>query len=70
MRRFSFVVTALGFKPKTFSSVVRCSIQLSYAAILFSECKDTKTDYFYKYFFRNRKQGFHEYRNMVDWQGK
>ena len=27
------VVTALGFKPKTFSSVVRCSIQLSYAAI-------------------------------------
>ena len=28
----SCVVTALGFKPKTFSSVVRCSIQLSYAA--------------------------------------
>jgi hypothetical protein len=29
-------VTALGFKPKTFSSVVRCSIQLSYAAIIVS----------------------------------
>ena len=28
-------VTALGFKPKTFSSVVRCSIQLSYAAKIF-----------------------------------
>jgi len=27
------VVTALGFKPKTPSSVVRYSIQLSYAAI-------------------------------------
>src|ERR1700761_3333284 len=27
------LVTALGFKPKTFSSVVRRSIQLSYAAI-------------------------------------
>ena len=25
-------VTASGFKPETFSSVVRCSIQLSYAA--------------------------------------
>jgi hypothetical protein len=31
-----FLVTALGFKPKTFSSVVRCSIQLSYAAISLS----------------------------------
>ena|GEM_PF-5691695 len=30
---FDKLVTALGFKPKTFSSVVRCSIQLSYAAI-------------------------------------
>ncbi len=30
---FQLLVTALGFKPKTFSSVVRCSIQLSYAAI-------------------------------------
>ncbi len=28
----SFSVTASGFKPETFSSVVRCSIQLSYAA--------------------------------------
>ncbi len=34
----SCVVTALGFKPKTFSSVVRCSIQLSYAAIFSSHC--------------------------------
>ncbi len=33
-------VTASGFKPETFSSVVRCSIQLSYAAIFQSECKD------------------------------
>ena len=31
----SCVVTALGFKPKTPSSVVRYSIQLSYAAITF-----------------------------------
>ena len=36
-------VTLLGFKPKTFWSVVRCSIQLSYSAnpwlFLFCECK-------------------------------
>lgn len=41
----AFLVTALGFKPKTFSSVVRCSIQLSYAAIPLAEavrgCKYT-----------------------------
>ena len=37
----SYVVTALGFKPKTFSSVVRCSIQLSYAAIFLLEGKYT-----------------------------
>ena len=37
----SCVVTALGFKPKTFSSVVRCSIQLSYAAIFLLEGKYT-----------------------------
>ena len=30
---FSFAVTSLGFKPGTFWSVVRCSIQLSYEAI-------------------------------------
>ncbi len=30
---FVTLVTLLGFKPKTFSSVVRCSIQLSYRAI-------------------------------------
>ncbi len=36
MQPFIFCcVTALGFKPKTFSSVVRCSIQLSYAAVYF-----------------------------------
>jgi hypothetical protein len=29
----SCVVTLSGFKPETFSSVVRCSIQLSYRAI-------------------------------------
>jgi hypothetical protein len=36
----SDMVTASGFKPETFSSVVRCSIQLSYAAIPFWDCKD------------------------------
>ena len=35
----SYVVTALGFKPKTPSSVVRYSIQLSYAAIFFWRAK-------------------------------
>jgi site-specific DNA recombinase len=34
----SRLVTSLGFKPKTFSSVVRCSIQLSYEAL--KKCKD------------------------------
>ena len=28
-----FIVTMEGFKPPTFASVVRCSIQLSYIAI-------------------------------------
>ena len=33
-------VTPAGFKPATFCSVVRCSIQLSYGALLLkSECK-------------------------------
>jgi hypothetical protein len=35
----SLFVTALGFKPKTFSSVVRCSIQLSYAASYFNRVR-------------------------------
>jgi hypothetical protein len=48
------LVTASGFKPETFSSVVRCSIQLSYAAIPFWECKDMKTALFYKYFLQYR----------------
>lgn len=48
-----FLVTALGFKPKTFSSVVRCSIQLSYAAIPFCnwDCKDKSIFTFCKAFF-------------------
>ncbi len=33
------LVTASGFKPETFSSVVRCSIQLSYAAGVFGSAK-------------------------------
>ncbi len=34
-------VTLSGFKPETFSSVVRCSIQLSYKAIPYWECKSS-----------------------------
>ena len=34
-----FFVTPTGFKPVTFWSVVRCSIQLSYGAILQSICQ-------------------------------
>ena len=43
----SCVVTALGFKPKTPSSVVRYSIQLSYAAIPSFRLDDKNRDLFY-----------------------
>ena len=33
MKIYRLSVTLSGFKPETFSSVVRCSIQLSYKAI-------------------------------------
>lgn len=36
---FIYQVTPSGFKPETFSSVVRCSIQLSYGAVSFGIAK-------------------------------
>ena len=41
------LVTALGFKPKTPSSVVRYSIQLSYAAIPSFRLEGKNRDLFY-----------------------
>lgn len=46
-------VTASGFKPETFSSVVRCSIQLSYAAIpCFGSAKIQKLLFFANSFYK------------------
>ena len=49
-------MTASGFKPETFSSVVRCSIQLSYAAIPFlRSAKIQKTAVFTNTFYKIMK---------------
>ena len=45
-------VTLSGFKPETFSSVVRCSIQLSYKAICLSECKYREAGIFLQILFK------------------
>ena len=51
MKIYRLSVTLSGFKPETFSSVVRCSIQLSYKAKPFWECKDIKQGVFLQIIF-------------------